>query len=153
MVTVTLEMGIITQGRASLQAAAACHPPSLSAGAGATAPHALLHLACRPHLVTLCPVPVLLPRWLWGDGGGAGQGRVRTLGAPIRFQWSLLQGMALGGWAACQWELCAGHERAAGGMGPLGWVGCAPPVSGQAEKAEGSPKSSALPEFLSGSNS
>lgn len=97
MVTVTLEMGIITQGRAFLQAAAACHPPSLSAGAGAAAPHALLRLACRPHLVTLCPVPVLLPRWLWGDGGGAGQGRVRMLGAPIRFQWSLLQGMALGG--------------------------------------------------------
>lgn len=99
MVTVALEMHIIMQGGAHLQAADACHPLSLSTGAGHPASHVLVHLHSFP-TSAFCPMPVFLPHWSWGGVGWGsalqGQVKVGTLDAPIHFQWSLSQMMGLG---------------------------------------------------------
>lgn len=153
MVTVALEIHIIMQRGAHPQTAGACHPLSLSTGAGHPAPHVLLHPHCPPHPLLsapgLCSCPTGAGLSLTGAGGS------REPGCSHLFPAELIADGGSGD-AAHQWKLCASHQWAIGGMSPLGWVGCAPPVSWpgklQAEKAEGLPNSSLFLHFRCGSN-
>lgn len=151
MVTVALEMHIIMQGGEHPQAAGACYPLSLSTGAGhhcTPCPHALL--LSYPPLCSLLHAPQELG-WCGLGLSLTGQVKVGDVGCSRLLPAECLTDDGSGG-TTRQWELCAGHKWAIGGMGPLGWVGRAPPVSWpgklQAEKAAGSPNSSPLPALL-----
>jgi len=153
MVTVALEMCIIMQGGVRSQAAGVAIPyprpqelaplhPMSSSHTSTSLPTSLRHAcALTPPGLGWCGLGLSPPR--------AGEGRESGCSHP--FPAELIADDASGG-AAHQWELCVGHKWAVGGMGPLGWVGCVPPVSWpgklQADKAEGSPNCSPLPAFL-----
>lgn len=115
---------------------------------------ATLHPMCLC-ISTFFPMPVLLPHQSWGGVGWGsawpGQVRVGTLGAPIHFQRTLSETIDLGMQRVSGSSVPGTNGPSMGWVSPLGWGGCASPVSWpgklQAEKA-GLPNSSPLSALL-----
>lgn len=122
MVTVALGMHIIMQGGVHPQGAGACHPLSLSTGAGHPAAHVLVHLHF-PHLLSslcLCSCSTRVGVvWVWLSLTRTGKGRNPGCSQPLPVE---LIADSRSGAAAYPWELCARWDVSLGlgGVCPTG---------------------------------